>query len=84
MAPKGLLARYMNIDVDGWVPLGVPGGIYRFDLESGHVSLLKPLMPPNPAGVWRISPVLVTPDRRHYAYSASRWMSNLYVFEGLH
>jgi predicted permease len=29
VAPRGLLARYMNIDVDGWVPLGVPGGIYR-------------------------------------------------------
>jgi len=34
VAPKGLLARYMNIDVDGWVPLGVPGGIYRVSTGS--------------------------------------------------
>jgi serine/threonine protein kinase len=62
----------------------VPGGIYRIDLEAGHVTFVKRLMPPNPAGVWRISPVLVTPDGRHFAYSASRWMSDLYLFEGLH
>jgi predicted permease len=29
VAPEGLLARYMRLDVDGWVPLGVAGGIYR-------------------------------------------------------
>ena len=37
VAPKGMLGRYMNFDVDGWVPLGVPGGIYRVssrDLED--------------------------------------------------
>jgi len=62
----------------------VPGAISRLDLGTGNVSLVKRLMPPNPAGVWRISPVLVTPDGRHYAYSASRWMSDLYVFQGLH
>jgi hypothetical protein len=61
----------------------VPGGIYRIDVESGHVSVVKRLMPPNPAGVWRISPVLVSADGSFYAYSASRWMSDLYLFEGL-
>lgn len=29
VAPKGLVSRYMRFDIDGWVPLGVPGGIYR-------------------------------------------------------
>jgi predicted permease len=29
VAPEGLVGRYMKMDVDGWVPLGVPGGIYR-------------------------------------------------------
>lgn len=29
VAPGGLMARYMKFDIDGWVPLGVPGGIYR-------------------------------------------------------
>jgi len=29
VAPKGLSSRYMSFDIDGWIPLGVPGGIYR-------------------------------------------------------
>jgi hypothetical protein len=61
----------------------VPGAIYRIELDTGHVSLVRHLMPPNPAGVWRIHPVVMSADGRHYAYSASRWMSDLYVFEGL-
>jgi hypothetical protein len=61
----------------------VPGAIYRVELDTAHVSLVRQLMPPNPAGVWRIHPVVMSADGRHYAYSASRWMSDLYVFEGL-
>jgi predicted permease len=29
VAPEGLRGRYVQMDVDGWLPLGVPGGIYR-------------------------------------------------------
>ena len=78
----------------GWSPGGtavffyrqgeIPAGIYRIDVDTGHVSLAHRLMPPDPAGVWRIHPVALSSDGRHYAYSASRLMSDLYVFEGLH
>jgi predicted permease len=29
VAPEGLRGRYVQMDVDGWLPLGVPGGTYR-------------------------------------------------------
>jgi len=61
----------------------VPGAIYRLELETGHVSLLRRLMPPDPAGVWRVHPVTVSADGSRYAYSASRWMSDLYLFRNL-
>ncbi len=29
VAPAGLRARFLNLEVDAWVPVGVPGGLYR-------------------------------------------------------
>jgi len=29
IAPEGLRGRFMQMDVEGWVPLGIPGGTYR-------------------------------------------------------
>jgi predicted permease len=29
VAPEGLKARFFQMDVEGWVPLGIPGGTYR-------------------------------------------------------
>ena len=29
VAPEGLLGRFLQMDVDGWIPLGIPGGTYR-------------------------------------------------------
>jgi predicted permease len=29
VAPEGLRGRYVQMDVDGWLPLGIPGGTYR-------------------------------------------------------
>ena len=40
-------------------------------------------MPPDPAAVWRIHPVVVSADGRHYAYSAIQNLSDLYVYTGL-
>jgi predicted permease len=34
VAPEGLLGRYLQMDVDGWAPLDVPGGIYRVSPEA--------------------------------------------------
>jgi hypothetical protein len=84
-APLGRLIRWSadGSGVDFYRQGEVPGAIYRIDLKTGHVSLVRRLMPPDPAGVWRIHPVVMSADGRCYAYSASRWLSDLYVFEGL-
>lgn len=29
VGPEGLVGRYIRLDVDGWLPLGIPGGTYR-------------------------------------------------------
>jgi Tol biopolymer transport system component len=61
----------------------LPGRLYRIDLSSGVEQVVRTLMPPDPAGVWRISPVVVTPDGRTWAYTALQTLSNLYVYTGL-
>ena len=40
-------------------------------------------MAPDPAGIWLISPVVVTPDEKSYAYSFTRSLADLYVVDGL-
>jgi hypothetical protein len=40
-------------------------------------------MPYDPAGVIRISPVVLTPDLKANAYSYRRTLSSLYLVEGL-
>jgi hypothetical protein len=40
-------------------------------------------MPPDPAAVWRVYPVVMSADGRHYAYSATQNLSDLYVYTGL-
>jgi hypothetical protein len=62
----------------------IPAAIYQLDIGTGEVSVVRRLMPPNRAGVWRIHPVVMSDDCQSFAYSASRWMSDLYVFGGLH
>jgi Tol biopolymer transport system component len=61
----------------------LPGRIYRIDIKTGARTVWKELMPADPAGVWRIHPVRVTPDGRSYAYTYNRWLDDLYVYEGL-
>jgi len=39
--------------------------------------------PPDPTGVLRIHPVVVTPDGRTWAYTATQVLSELYVYAGL-
>ena len=77
----------------GWSPDGreilirrrgeVPARIMLLDLHSGQKGLWKELIPPDPAGVTSISPVVVTLDRKFYAYSYVRSLADLYVVEGL-
>ena len=66
-----------------WKRGDVPARIMRVDLESGRRELWKDLLPADPAGVERISNVLVTPDGKGYAYCYARLLSDLFVVEGL-
>jgi hypothetical protein len=61
----------------------LPGRLLRIDLSTGAEEVVRTLMPPDPAAVWRIHPVVVSADGRHYAYSATQSLSDLYVYTGL-
>ncbi len=61
----------------------IPSRVYRLDLQTGRRDLWKELMPADPAGVLEILGVVTTPDRRFYAYTYLRNLTELYVVEGL-
>ena len=62
---------------------GIPGKVYRTETGTGVSTLLKELMPDDPAGVLRVGSIHVTSDGRSYAYTYFRRLSDLYVYEGL-
>jgi eukaryotic-like serine/threonine-protein kinase len=66
-----------------WKRGDVPARVTRLDLETGRREVWKDLLPADPAGVERISNVLVTPDAKGYAYCYARLLSDLFVVEGL-
>ncbi|MGH9399346.1 MAG: WD40 repeat domain-containing protein, partial [Thermoanaerobaculia bacterium] len=61
----------------------LPARVYHLDVETGRRELWKELMPVDPAGVERISNVVVTPDGKFYAYTYARQLTDLFVVEGL-
>jgi serine/threonine protein kinase len=64
-------------------PTALPARVYRIALAAGTRELWKEFTPADPAGVYKIAPVLVTRDGSAYAYNAMRVLSELYVAEGL-
>jgi eukaryotic-like serine/threonine-protein kinase len=61
----------------------LPAKVYRLEIASGNRTLWKQLMPPDPAGVEFVGPVLPTPDGKSYVYGYRRLLSDLYLVEGL-
>jgi len=61
----------------------IPFRVYRLDLKSARRDLWKELTPTDPVGVLEVFAVVTTPDRRFYAYSYGRVLSELYLVEGL-
>jgi eukaryotic-like serine/threonine-protein kinase len=61
----------------------LPAKIFRLDIASGSRTLWKQLMPPDPAGVEYVGPILPSPDGTAYAYGYRRLLSDLYLVEGL-
>ncbi len=61
----------------------LPARVHRLDLETGRRDPWKELMPLDPAGVLEILGVVAAPDRRFYAYTYLRLLTELHVVEGL-
>jgi dipeptidyl aminopeptidase/acylaminoacyl peptidase len=61
----------------------LPAKVYRLDIASGKRTLWRQLMPPDPAGVEYVGPILPSPDGTAYAYGYRRLLSDLYLVEGL-
>ncbi len=60
-----------------------PSSVYRLNLATGQKTLLKELVPPDPAGIDHVAPVLITLDGKSYIYGYNRNLSDLYLVEGL-
>ena len=61
----------------------MPACVERIDVVSGARHPWKELRPADPAGVFNISSVVVTPDGRSYAYTFSSAIGSLYLAEGV-
>ena len=64
-------------------PTVVPAQIVRITLATGAREPWKQFAPTDAGGVYKISPVFITPDASAYVYDALRTQSDLYVVEGL-
>ena len=70
---KGLLVRTR----------GLPLKITRVDMASGKRTPFKEIGPSDPAGAQSIPVIRFSADGKSYAYSLGRWLSDLYVVDGL-
>ena len=61
----------------------IPCRIFAVDVQSGKRKPWKTVMPNDPAGITSVSPVLMTPDTQYYVYGYSRFLSDLYLVDGL-
>jgi len=88
--PAGAPSGYVPIQwsTDGrllyvYRPDDLPVRVFRIDTVTGRKEVWRELVPADLAGVFSVSPVLITPDGSSYAYSVSRELSDLYLVEGL-
>ena len=64
-------------------PTALPAQVTRVALATGAREPWKQFSPTDPAGVYKIAPICITPDGTAYAYDALRMLSDLYVVDGL-
>ncbi len=62
---------------------GTTARIERVEASTGRREPWKTLQPADPAGVFGVSGVTITPDGTHYAYTFASQLGNLYLAEGL-
>ena len=63
--------------------VALPARVYLCDVTTGARTLWKEIVPPDPAGVLAIGPILITPDGKSYVYSYRRILDDLYLVRGL-
>ncbi|HMF09132.1 MAG TPA: WD40 repeat domain-containing protein, partial [Thermoanaerobaculia bacterium] len=64
-------------------PWEMPARVYVLDVATGRRTLWKEILPPDPAGILGLWPVVITPDGKSYAYSYRRVLSDLFLAQGL-
>jgi Tol biopolymer transport system component len=64
-------------------PSDLPAKVYRLNIATGQRTLWKQLMPPDPAGVELVGPILPSADGKAYVYGYRRMLSDLYLVDGL-
>jgi hypothetical protein len=64
-------------------PTALPARVHRITLATGAREVWRELAPADLAGVYKIAPVLVTPNADAWAYNAMRTLGDLYVAEGI-
>lgn len=62
---------------------GPPSKIWRFQIGNGQKKLVKQLSPADPAGILEIFYVQMTPDAKTFVFGYDRYLSELYVVDGL-
>jgi serine/threonine protein kinase/WD40 repeat protein len=73
---------------DGTLLVGRSGGrvlnVSKVDVNSGRVMLWREFAPSDRAGLSFVGPrLVVTPDEKYYAYNYGRYLSDLFVAQGL-
>jgi serine/threonine protein kinase/Tol biopolymer transport system component len=61
----------------------MPARVDICDVATGARRLWKEIVPPDPAGVLAVGPVLITPDGASYVYSYRRVLDDLFLVTGL-
>jgi len=61
----------------------LPMKVHRLDPVTGRKELLKEITPADPAGIFWPNEIRITPDGKWYVYKLQRFLSDLYLVEGL-
>jgi hypothetical protein len=61
----------------------LPIKVHRLDPATGRKELLKEITPADPAGIFWPNEIRMTPDGKSYVYKLQRFLSDLFVVEGL-
>jgi serine/threonine protein kinase len=61
----------------------LPVKIYRLDPWSGSREELKEITPADPTGMLDPMHIILTPDGKHYFYNVRRYLSGLYLVDGV-